>query len=251
MMISQSGLVALGLLAAVGASAAATNDPVDAKIRGRSLAQQLLEQMQPATNYTQTGILKIRPAKGKPVEFALRCAVVVTPTNWQSLYEAVRTNADGSRGGGLLRIVHDGNQPGGYTWSNLNPIGEEKWSGTKWIYPFAGSDFWAVDMGLEFFHWPEQKILRHEFRSTLGCSVLESANPAPATNGYSRVLSWVDNESGGIVYAEAYDANGKLLKEYDSKKLKKVNGQWRVEEMQMNNDQTGSRTRIDFDWQKE
>ena len=25
--------------------------------------------------------------------------------------------------------------------------------------PFAGSDFWVADLGLEFFHWPEQKVL--------------------------------------------------------------------------------------------
>ena len=42
-----------------------------------------------------------------------------------------------------------------------------------------------------------------------------------------------------------------LLKEYDTKKLKKVNGQWQVEEMEIRNDQTGSRTRLEFDLKKE
>ena len=44
--------------------------------------------------------------------------------------------------------------------------------------------------------------------------VLESTNPNPSTNGYSRVLRWIDDETPGIVQAEAYDLKNKLLKEF-------------------------------------
>ena len=77
--------------------------------------------------------------------------------------------------------------------------------------------------------------------------MLESTNPNPATNGYSRIVSWIDNESSGIVQAEAYDFNNKLLKEFAPKSFKKVNGQWEPQEMEIRNDQTGSRTRREFD----
>ncbi len=113
--------------------------------------------------------------------------------------------------------------------------------------PFAGSDFWIADLGLEFFHWPEQKILKKEFRRNCACEVLESTNPQPATNGYSRVVSWIDEDSGGIVHAEAFDAQNKLLKVFDPKSFKKVNGQWQLQEMEIRNVQTGSRTRLEFD----
>jgi hypothetical protein len=43
------------------------------------------------------------------------------------------------------------------------------------------------------------------------------------------------------------DFNGKLLKEFMPKSFKKVNGQWEVGTMQMENVQTGSRTRLEFD----
>ena len=94
-------------------------------------------------------------------------------------------------------------------------------------------------------------MVKRVVRSSRGCSVLESTNPDPSTNGYSRVVSWIDSESLGILHAEAYDAKGKLLKEYDTKKLKKVKGQWQVEEMEIDNDQTGSRTWLVFDLKKE
>lgn len=114
------------------------------------------------------------------------------------------------------------------------------------MIPFANSDFWVADLGLEFFHWPAQKVLKHEMRRGQACEVLESMNPEPSTNGYSRVVSWIDNDTGGIVHAEAFDAKGKLLKEFNPKEFKKVNGQWQLQEMEIRNVQTGSRTRLEF-----
>ena len=115
---------------------------------------------------------------------------------------------------------------------------------------FAGSDFSVKDLGLEFFHWPQQKVLKKEIRRSCACTVLESTNPNPATNGYSRVVSWVDSESLGIVEAYAYDANGKKLKYFYPKDIKKMNGQWQVQTLVMENLQTGSKSRLEFDLQK-
>jgi hypothetical protein len=112
--------------------------------------------------------------------------------------------------------------------------------------PFANSDFWIADLGLEFFHWPDQKIIKHETRRTRACAVLESTNPHPSAGGYSRVDTWIDDESLGPIHAEAFDAKGKLLKIFDPKKIKKVNGQWELEDMEIRNVQTGSRTTIMF-----
>ena len=111
---------------------------------------------------------------------------------------------------------------------------------------FAGSDFWLADLGLEFFHWPQQKLLKKQFRSNCGCSVLESVNPNPSANGYSRVVTWIDEESLGVVQAEAYNSKNKLLKQFYPKDIKKVNGQWQVQTMDISNVQTRSRTRIEF-----
>jgi len=118
------------------------------------------------------------------------------------------------------------------------------------MIPFAGSDFWLADLGLEFFHWPEQRILKSELRKSRLCRVLESINPRPAPGAYSRVVSWIDDESRGILHADAYDFQNKLLKEFDTKKFKKVEGQWQLEEMEINNVQTGSRTQIEFNFDK-
>ena len=133
------------------------------------------------------------------------------------------------------------------TIDGATPFGLLDISANEITSPFAESDFWICDLGLEFLHWPGQKILRGDTARGRLCKVLESTNPNPSTNGYSRVLSWIDNETLGIVEAEAYDAEGKKLKEFYPKDIKKVDGQWQVGSMEIDNVQTGSRTRLEFD----
>ena len=114
------------------------------------------------------------------------------------------------------------------------------------MVPFAGSDFWVADLALNFLHWPEQRLLKTEMRRSRSCRVLESINPKPEPRAYSKVRSWIDLETDGVVHAEAYDFKGELLKEFDPKEFRKVRGQWELQEMEIDNRQTGSRTRIEF-----
>ena len=246
-------LVAALLLAGFDATAETTNTLSDAEIQGRQLAQQLLQQ-QPATNFAQHGVLKIRDANGKRSEILVKCEVIVTTTNWQSLYKAkFGTNATDIT---TLVVTHCGADSNRYVLfeneqtARIGIVGIHigmGLSGNRTMIPFACSDFWLCDLGLEFFHWPAQKILKKEVKRSRGCTVLESMNSEPATNGYSRVVSWIDEETLGIVQAQAFDARGKLLKEFYPKSFKKVNGQWELEDMDIRNVQTGSRTRFEFD----
>lgn len=226
------------------ATAQTTNGLSDAEIKGRELAQKILN-LKPTVNAEQTGVLKIRNEDGKTTAVAIDCGIFVTPTNWGSIYKTIGTNGDVTEDN--LTIWHS--ESNGYDRFVTLTNGWHSGRILKITEPFANSDFWLCDLGLEFFHWPEQKILKHEFRRTRGCNVLESINPNP-TNGYSRVDCWIDEETLGIVHAEAYDSKNKLLKEFDPKEFKKVNGQWQLQEMEIRNVQTGSRTRMEFDLPK-
>jgi hypothetical protein len=256
---ASGALVAVILFFVFGAAAAATNDLSDAEIQGRHLAQQLCE-AQPAENFTNTGVLQIRDGKGKTSKIPIKFETIVTTTNWSSIYELSPRDFVTNTPIKLV-VLHGSSNSNHYRltfYFGGNP--ERQWTKDRSdfvvIFPFAG-DFWVADLGLEFFHWPEQKILKHEMRRGRACKVLESTNPnLTSTNPvppicYSRVVSWIDNESGGIVHAEAYDAQNKLLKEFDPKSFKKVNGQWELQEMEIRNVQTGSRTRLDFDLKKQ
>jgi hypothetical protein len=247
-MKSRLAVFTWSLLAAVGAFASTTNDLSDAEIQGRNLARQLCE-MRPAQNSTNTGILEIRDAKGGRREILIKFEGIVTETNWTSIYEkALPTNETGFS---KLIVTHDSSNSNEYRMTmSFADRPALHWTKDRSDFvatlPFAG-DFLVADLGLEFFHWPEQKILKREMRRGRSCKILESTNPSPSTNGYSRVVSWIDNESGGIVHAEAYDEKDRLLKEFDPKSFKKVNGQWELQDMEIRNVQTGSRTRLEFD----
>ena len=82
------------------------------------------------------------------------------------------------------------------------------------------------------------------------CDVLESANPKPGP-GYSKVVSWVELEPPhGIVHADAYDTRGEVVKRFDPTEFEKVQGEYQLQEMEIRNRKTGSRTWIAFDLQK-
>lgn len=279
-MIARRAWAALLLLtAAVTIATARTSELSDAALEGRNLARQLCE-LRPADSFTNVCTLSIGPAKGRKREFPLRTVTTLTETNWVTVYEILpNTNSPDCQ---RLIVTHNGTQPNGYTLSYLQsngvlgvtlgtngttisqpgnpdggsalPASEEKdFPGRALtMSPFAGSDFWLADLGLEFLHWPGQNLLKKELRSGQSCYVLESLNPRPITNGYARVVSWIDIDSvqqsdqPGLIHADAYDAKGKLLKEFEWKEVEKVNGRWQVSEVQMRNLQTGSRTTLKF-----
>ena len=63
------------------------------------------------------------------------------------------------------------------------------------------------------------------------------------------MLTWIDLETSGIILAEAYDQNNKLLKEFSIQKFDRK--EKRLREMQIRNDQTDSRTRLELNFKVE
>ncbi len=205
------------------------------------LGQELVTQIRalaPEASFTNSGTLYIKTKRQPLLTVAYTCRVEITPTHWTSYYSAMRgTNALPG-----FSVEHRAGNPNIYRDDAGKIL-----SGTQLDVPFAGSDFWLSDLGLEFFNWPEQRVPKWEMTRTVGCKVLESRNPDPQSIGYSRVISWIHDESLGIVRAEAYDASGKLLKEFRPTELQKVNGRRELKEMEMENVQTDSTTRLEFE----
>ena len=220
---------------------AQTNSLSAAEIKGRELARQLCE-ARPEQNFHNSGVLKIRDGKGKLVEERIQFETIVTSTNWLNVYRAGLED---------LTVVHLGNRDTEYRYHA--PNGKvANLSGNQAFIPFAGSDFWLCDLGLEFFHWPGQRILPKtpnmpSLKLGREYTLLESSNFNPPTNGYAKVITWLDKETGGILQAKAYDPQGKLLKVFEPKSVEKIKGQWQLQEIGIRNDQRGSSTRLEFD----
>jgi hypothetical protein len=233
-------------LLAFGAKSETTNT-LAGSIEARALAEKIYW-AGPETNSTQNGILKLSDPDGKATVIPVRIEVVMTATNWQSVYSA---GSNPELAGGVV-IVHVEGEPNQY-FPNVKPppAGRDALTASELTSPLApGSDFWLCDLGLEFLRWPHQKILKRVFHRQCACVVLESTNPHPAAGGYSRVVSWIDEASLGIVEADAYDLNGEKLKNFYPKSLEKVNGRYQVESMVMENLQTKSKSVFEFDLHK-
>jgi len=233
-------LVAVALVAAAPAAEPASG-PGDAESQGREWAQKLCR-ARPETNLIQTGVLKIRNAQKQWQEIPVRFSAGQAgseASSWVANYETTGTDH------WQLILTRFIGRPSSYQLIHGQATNEL--AGTATMRSFAGSDFAPGDFGLEFLYWPLQKVLRKEFHDNCASIVLESTNPQPAPGSYSRVVSRIDEDSGGIMEAKTYDLAGRLLKDFRVKDLKKVNGRWQVSLVIMENVQAGARTQLEFD----
>jgi hypothetical protein len=211
------------------------------EIEGQKLVAKLRD-LRPAQAFNNTGTMEIRRADRHRVPVYLK--TVVQGENWLSIY------GTGQSPTLVIAQSHDGPN----TYVSLPPAGvreipnfDQRRDLRNSLIPFAGSDFWLFDLGMEFLQWNRQRIVGTDTRKTQKCYVLESINPIQRRGAYSRVKSWVDMDSMAMITAEAYDSQGKLWKRFEPKKLKKVDGKWRLKEIEMRNFRTDSKTTLIFD----
>jgi hypothetical protein len=193
----------------------------------------------PEENSAIHGVIHIRSGD-LHTNIPMVCKVEVNDGSWRSIYETDFEH---------LFVVHTTNGPNQYLQSKVggptNVLADPNTS-------FAGSDFSAADLGLDFLHWPSQTKLKGEMRLGQPCDVLESSKPAlPAGSpgAVIRVRAYIDKQSGGIIEAEGFDSTGRLVKEFSlhGSFFRKVNGQWRLEKMEMTDKLKHSQTIFQFD----
>jgi hypothetical protein len=232
----------------------AANKPSDASIAaGQKLASEL-RSSKPVENIEVNGLLKVRDGEGKRTKVSFRYQIVVLGDGWKAIYE---TQSSGTIPGERLVVVHTDDQPTRYSHSRPKATvdraaGPVAVSGDQAMVPFVNSDFWLADLGLEFLHWPQQRIVEEakiRMRKGRPCKVLESVNPQPNAAGYTRVRSWIDTQTGKPILAEAYGPDDKLLKEFEVGSVTKVDGQWELKNMEMRNARTDSQTVLEFKYE--
>jgi Outer membrane lipoprotein-sorting protein len=221
---------------------------------GQIIARELRTQKPPEGEWK--GRLKIRNRDRKTVTIPVTGKVTWSGPMWKNEY---LTSAIDGKGAEHLTVAHSATGPNEYSYATAPtpgaPLGEEKkLTGAEANIPLAGSDFWLADLGFEFYQWPKQIKRPSEMRRSRACYVLESINPNPGKGGYSRVITWVDIESykqgqGGIIQAEAYDQNNKLVKEFSLGHFRKIDGQWMLEDMEIRNSNDKTQTKVEYDLQ--
>ena len=216
------------------------------KTEGQRLAAELRNQ-KPIQNAEFTAVLRIRQPQGRRTEIILRFHTLLREQSWEAVYE---TEPLGKGGAQKVVVVHAENGANRYLMAQSGAQEIElpdPMVCTQLMTAFAGSDFCLADLGLEFFHWPEQRLRKKELRRGRSCKVLESVNPRPAPGDYARVLSWIDTETESLLRAEAYNKDDELLKEFSVGSFKKIKGRWELQDVEIRNAKNDSRTRLEFD----
>jgi hypothetical protein len=211
---------------------------------GEALVEELLTRIPPDDSEI-LGLLKIRPSDGPLVEIPIRMTIRLSSNSWHDVYQTQPVNG---KPGEVLIVQHRARDQNRYLHGTVEQASSEpalKPLDPAHLYqPFAGSDFFPADLGLEFLHWPSQKIVKKEMRKSRSCRVVESTNPNPIPNGYAKVLSWIDFETGNIIMAEGYDTAGQKLKEFSIRKVSRSEG--KLKSVEIRNDQTDSRTLLEL-----
>jgi hypothetical protein len=231
----------LGL--AISLPFALAGEPAD----GATLAAELRNQ-RPAERIETSGTLKIRTATGRKTEIPVRMETTSAGPTWTVTYASSETPDSSPE---MLQVVHREGATSAYYYTKANrgealPSTPTPVSTPQLTRPFAGTDFWLCDLGLEFLHWPNQRLVKNEMRKGRSCRVLESTPDSSYPTEYSRVLSWIDIESGGLLRAEAYDRDHKLLKEFSVRSFQRVSKAWQLKEIEIRNERTDTRTRLEF-----
>jgi hypothetical protein len=220
---------------------------------GQALAEELRESVPPREVDVQ-GMIRIRDGDGRRRSVPFHYRTRLTADGWQSIYE---TSGGGSTTPQRLIVLHRPGHRNHYILETTAPGDGEQVVSTltadEAMVPFAGSDFWLADLGLEYLYWPNHVIrtdLRITRRKGRPCQILESRPDLPSPQGYGRVVSWIDRETGKPILAEAYGADGTPFKEFEVGGVTKVDGVWELKNLEMRNVRTDSRSVLEFSYRQ-
>ena len=226
--------------------------PADPVAAGRELVARLLSQ-RPAASTTNQAVLRVRGKGRNKFEVPVCIETQAGKTSWSKTYRTQGTNKDHAA---EFTVKHTENGPNEYrvmvfsrTPGATSEI--EILKGQQAFIPFAGSDYWLADLGMEFLHWPTQRLLRKEIRRTQSCDILESVLPPGQTNAYVRVESCFDIDTGGPVLITAYNAAGKKVKVFRPTVFRRVRGKLEPAVIIMEDRRTGSETELDLQPEKQ
>lgn len=202
---------------------------------GERLATRLRE-MRPERALTNYAVLKIRGSEGRK-SVPVIIYTVPNTNGWEVRYEV---SAPASRAE-VLSIQHTVNRPPFY---KSNGMETNELKNYQRGIRFAGSDFYREDLGMEFLHWKNQRVIGRELSNGRICDILESRADGPEI--YKSVRSWVDVRLGVILSAEAYDERQIRLKQFSVTHFREVEDQW-IFSLSIVDSRTGTKTELSYE----
>lgn len=113
--------------------------------------------------------------------------------------------------------------------------------------PFMGSEFAFEDIGSQEVAKYTYKFLKEEpCGDGLTCFVVER-DPTDKFSGYTKQVSWIDNQEYRVIKTDFYDRRNSLLKTLEMSSYQQYLGKyWRAKKMVMTNHQTGKSSILNY-----
>ncbi len=132
----------------------------------------------------------------------------------------------------------------------ITTSGVEKVAGPDFQQRVRDTAITYEDLALRFIYWPKATVLGEETIKTRRVWKLQLQPPGRASQ-YSRVLVWVDQQSGALMRIEGYDWKGQLWKRFEVVSGQKIEGRWflkqmRIEQLQPETGAVLSRTYLEI-----
>jgi hypothetical protein len=221
-------------------------DPI---LEGQSLAAGL-RKLRIGIPGNLTATLKVRKRDGSRYERSVRKETHLLRDGWRDIFCLESPKHPEKE---WLSIEHPENQPPRYqvAFSDTFPTDPKAFmslDADQAMRPVGESDFWMVDLGLDFLHWPDQRLVPSKvtMRKGMSCKVLESSRPSSSTTSYNKVRSWISSEYGGVVYAEAFDIKNRKIKIFEVNDVERIGKQWYLKALKIRNLRDRSASVLEF-----
>jgi outer membrane lipoprotein-sorting protein len=188
----------------------------------------------------------------------LRATLEISSKNGTTLRKRIVLYRIGSPGDSKTLVYFtDPPEMQGVVLLSINRRGE---TGRQWIYlpatqrvrpvrprdrsdSFAGSDFSYEDVAERVLDDFSYRLLKEDDTIEGHRTFKVEATPvAPGLSQYGFIYYWVGQDVPVILHAELYDKQGRLVRRFHARQLKKVSGIWGARHMEMSSARENSRT---------
>jgi hypothetical protein len=112
--------------------------------------------------------------------------------------------------------------------------------------PFLGSAFTMEDVALRFLSWKNQESAGEETLKDRKCWKIVSYPSNDDKTAYSKVESWIDQQYRALLKAVAYDAEGRVVKEFNVRSFKQFDDIWMLKTLDLQAPVLGGRSRLEI-----
>jgi hypothetical protein len=117
--------------------------------------------------------------------------------------------------------------------SEVTKAGAERISGARFSDPVRGTDISYEDLSMRFLYWSRAAVQGEELKLFRKCWIVRVEAPQVSDSQYSKVVMWIDKESGALLQAEAFDKLGKFARRFKVISGQKIDGAWYLKQMRI------------------